>query len=404
MRVLTVGNMYPPHHQGGYERAWAAVVAGLAAAGHDVRVLTTTHREPGVSSRPVDEAHVRRDLPWYWRDHAFPRRSPRAVLGIERAASAVMRDELASHRPDVVAWFSMGGMPLSLLAVPHTAAVPAAAVVHDEWLAYGPLVDPWTRWTGRLPGPGARLLRSRWRLATGLDARDVDRWSFNSDYVRERAALAGVRPAADRVSVDPPGIDPAAFAPAAPAPEWGGRLLAVGRIVPEKGLAFAVRALGGLAATTLDVVGTGDDDHRRELVRVAAEVGAADRLTFSGSLAGAALRDAYARADAVVFPVTWAEPFGLVPLEAMSVGRPVVATATGGATTYLRHDDNALVVPPADAPAIARAVSALAASAELRERLAAAGARTAETFTEIAFVDAAVRVIEATAGIPVARR
>lgn len=403
MRVLTVGNMYPPHHQGGYERAWAAVVAGLAAAGHDARVLTTSHREAGVVSLPGDEPHVRRELPWYWHDHEFPRRSPREVLGIERAARDVMRDELASHSPDVVAWFSMGGMPLSLLAAPHAAAVPAVAVVHDEWLAYGPLVDPWTRWTARLPGPAARLLRSRRRLAAGFDPHEVDRWSFNSDYIRGRAALAGVRPAPDRVSVDPPGIDPAAFAPADPAPFWRGRLLAVGRIVPEKGLEFAVRALGELPAATLEVVGTGDDGHRSELVRLAAELGAADRLTFSGPLAGAALRAAYARADAVVFPVTWAEPFGLVPLEAMSVGRPVVATATGGATTYLRHDDNALLVPAADASAIADAVAALGASGELRARLVAAGARTAEVFTESVFVDAVVRAIEDTAGVPVPR-
>ena len=52
MRILTVGNMYPPHHLGGYERMWKAGVDGLRARGHDVTVLTTTHRERGVPDTP----------------------------------------------------------------------------------------------------------------------------------------------------------------------------------------------------------------------------------------------------------------------------------------------------------------------------------------------------------------
>lgn len=392
MRVLTLGNMYPPHHQGGYELVWAAVVAGLRAAGHDVRVLTTTHREPSAAGVPDDPA-VRRELPWYWHEHAFPRRAPREVLALERRAHAVLADELAAHPADVVACFSMGGLPLSLLGAPAVLARPVCAVVHDEWPGYGPLVDPWTRLhrrLGRLSGPVARLTG----LPPGPDLGHVSRWSCNSAYVRDRAIAAGAPLDRAVASVDPPGIDPARF-PAAPAPAgWSGRLLTVGRLVPEKGAEHAVRALAALPGHRLDLVGSGEDEHVAALTAVAAEAGVAERVALRGPLGGADLTAAYAAADAVVFPVVWAEPFGLVPLEAMAVGRPVVATATGGAAEFLRHEENALVVPPADPSAIAAAVRRLADDAALRERLRAAGTRTAAQYTEKAFVGAVVAAIE----------
>ena len=93
----------------------------------------------------------------------------------------------------------------------------------------------------------------------------------------------------------------------------------------------------------------------------------------------------YAAADVVVFPVRWAEPWGLVPLEAMAVGRPVVATCTGGSAEYLRDGENCLVVPAEDPDALARAVARLSSDAALRDRLRARGFETAARFTEASF-------------------
>ena len=92
-------------------------------------------------------------------------------------------------------------------------------------------------------------------------------------------------------------------------------------------------------------------------------------------------RQAYDRSDAVLFPSRWAEPFGLVPLEAMARGVPVIATGTGGSVTYLRDGINTLPVPPADPAAMAAAVRRLAADPALRHRLTTAGAEAADTWT-----------------------
>lgn len=66
VRVLTIGNMYPPQHLGGYELIWQSAVRDLRGRGHDVRVLTTDYRRE--ESGPDDD-DVHRDLRWYWSEH-----------------------------------------------------------------------------------------------------------------------------------------------------------------------------------------------------------------------------------------------------------------------------------------------------------------------------------------------
>jgi glycosyltransferase involved in cell wall biosynthesis len=92
------------------------------------------------------------------------------------------------------------------------------------------------------------------------------------------------------------------------------------------------------------------------------------------------LADAYAEASTVLFPVLWAEPFGLVPLEAMGIGRPVVASGTGGSGEYLRDGENCLLHEPGDPQSLAAAVQTLADDATLRERLRQGGFATAPQF------------------------
>ena len=81
-RILTVGNLYPPRHFGGYERVWSSAVAALRRAGHEVRVLASDASGEGEETDP----DVHRDLPWYWREYEFPRQSLRERRRTERGA------------------------------------------------------------------------------------------------------------------------------------------------------------------------------------------------------------------------------------------------------------------------------------------------------------------------------
>jgi glycosyltransferase involved in cell wall biosynthesis len=93
----------------------------------------------------------------------------------------------------------------------------------------------------------------------------------------------------------------------------------------------------------------------------------------------------YRSHDALLFPVRWDEPWGLVPLEAMASGMPVIATGRGGSGEYLRDGENSLIVPAEDPAALAAAVERLAADPDLRRRLRAGGLETAPRHTEPIF-------------------
>lgn len=389
MRILSVGNRYPPWSTGGYESTWAGAVDALRDAGHCVRVLTT---QPDASDRPLagaPPADVHRDLHWYWRAHRFPPRSLADCVRLERANAAVLAAHHRDFAPDVVMWWAMGGMSLSLLEQARRAGLPALAVVGDEWVAYGPQVDGWIRRWRRLPpviaGAASAIAGVPARLALDRAAR----WSFNSDYTRSVSRTAGWQMAG--ASVDHPGIAVERLrGPAAPGWEW--RLLYCGRIDPRKGIATAIRALPLLPeAASLTVHGEGDPEHTASLRRLARELGVARRVSFSSGSRDQVAR-VYAACDALVFPVTWREPWGLVPLEAMAAGRPVIATrAGGGAAEYLEHEANCLQFAPEDAEGLARALARLAGDAQLRAALVRHGRDTAQRYPETAFHQALER-------------
>jgi glycosyltransferase involved in cell wall biosynthesis len=339
MRVLAVGNRAPESGAGGYERIFAGTVSALRAAGHEVDVVTPP------------------ELDWYWRDgrwlapHALRRRR------VERRAHALFEGRVRGVH--VVSWWGLGGVPLTLV---ERCPVPSVGVVGDGWMVYGPEV------CGR---PRVDLSRPR--------------WLFISEAVRRRS------PDLPDTAVVPPGVDPSAFPPADPRP-WRGRLACIGRVEPRKGIAVAIEALRELPGMTLTVDGPEEARHREELEALGGPVRfcrtPADRV-----------HEAYAACDALLFPVTWPEPWGLVPLEAMAVGRPVVATGTGGSAEYLRDGENALVVPPGDAHALAVAVRRLADDPALRERLVAGGRETAARFNQPAFEARVVSELEAAARV-----
>ncbi len=373
--------MYPPHHLGGAELAWRSTVHHLRDAGHEVRILATDFAVADPDPSLPEDPDVHRELRWYWRDHAFPRLSLRERLALERQNARVLRGHLSEFEPSVVLWWTMGGMSLSLIERVRQQGIPAVGTVHDDWMVYGPKVDAWQRACRRL---GALAPLAGW--ASGVPAR-VDlgaagRWIFISEVVRRGALSAGWR-LPDTV-VAHTGIDSRLFRPA-PEKPWRGRLLCVGRLDPRKGIETAIRALAALPEATLTVVGGGDEVYLSRLRSLVGELGLEGRVEFDVRRREQ-VPAAYAEADALLFPVTWAEPWGLVPLEAMAVGTPVVATGTGGSSEYLRDGENCLIFEPRDDPiALAESVRRLAGDEELRRRLRDCGFETAARFDESSF-------------------
>ena len=389
MRVLAVGNMYPPHHFGGYELMWRSAMLHLERHGHEARVLTT---DLDIGAAEPDDANVRRALRWYWRDHEFPRLSPLDRVRLERHNARVLDDQIREFRPDVVSWWSMGGMSLSMLERVRRKGLPAVAFVVDDWLDYGRHVDGWTRAFRSRPRALAALAELVVRVPARVDLEHAARCVFVSETTRGRAAAAGVVPASSGIAHG--GIETDLIGPA-PEREWGWELLYVGRLDPRKGVDTAVRALARLPdAARLTLVGGWDEREERRLRDLAEAEGVTARIRFAGQRSRAEVRDAYDASDLVFFPVVWEEPWGLVPIEAMARGRPVVATGRGGSGEYLRDGSNAVLFEAEDPDALAAAVQRVAGDPELRRRLRAGGLETARRHTEDGYNDAVLSELE----------
>jgi glycosyltransferase involved in cell wall biosynthesis len=381
--------MYPPHHFGGYELVWRAAMHHLERHGHSARVLTT---DLHIGATEPDDPDVHRELRWYWHDHAFPRLGGRERLRLERHNARVLDRHLADFRPDVVSWWSMGGMSLSLIERVRRAGLPAVAFVHDDWLLYGPEVDAWARaFRGRLRR-GAALAERVLRIPTRVDLERGARYVFVSDTTRRRAAAGGVDPPDTAIAHS--GIDPALIDPQ-PEHDWTWSLLYVGRLDERKGVHTAIEALVDLPAeANLSIVGGWNEREEERLRDRASDLGLANRVRFLGQRSRDGVRDAYDACDAVVFPVIWDEPWGLVPIEAMARGRPVVATGRGGGGEYMRDGENVVLFEADDPQALARAVERLAGDPGLRARLRQGGLTTAPRHTEEVFNTAVLRELE----------
>ena len=160
----------------------------------------------------------------------------------------------------------------------------------------------------------------------------------------------------------------------------------VGRLVRWKGQDVFLRAIARIAPRMPQlrawVVGAADDNEpsrafAAELRQLAETLGITRQVVFTGHRVDA-LR-VMAAADVVVHSSATPEPFGLVLVEAMAVGRPLVATNAGGVLDIVEPELNALLVPPGDHAALADSLERLAGEPVLRARLAAAGRRHVET-------------------------
>jgi glycogen synthase len=383
--VLTVGNLYPPHHFGGYEIVWHSAVEHLRKQGHEVRVLTTDTRTEAPDAEIERDVH--RELRWTMQNGRIEPLGLRESYQLARHNHRTLERHMDEFRPEVVSWWAMGGLTLGLLDAASRRGLPAVAFVHAEWLDWGRWADPWIR---NFRGPRRSRLVPVAQALLGISVEpnyaDAARYVFVSEHTRRHALSLGL--GLNDTGVAHSGIHPDFLDPAPEAP-WEWRLLYVGRLDLSKGVDTAVEAMRHLPAETrLELIGGWDSAEEARLRRLAEAVRVAERVRFRGQRGRGEVAEAYGRADAVVFPVRWEEPWGLVPLEAMGRGRPVVATGRGGSGEYLRDEHNCLLFDADNAEALAAALRRLASDETLRTRLRRGGRETAARHTDQALNEA----------------
>jgi len=392
VRVLSIIHLYPPHHLGGYEVACQGAMNRFCANGHEVLVLTAAWRADGVEDMPVPPGmEIRRELQGWWDWSTWTPSRPRLVERVrtERINQRALVRALDDFRPDVASVWSLGMTSWSLATRLEQAAVPTVLTFLDDWVTFAFTFDAWTRMFDRRPW--ARPLARALGLATGLETR-------LPTFVAARASVASqmiARAIEDNgrwtfpgAPVIPIGVDTRDFPVSEPPGRpFGWRLLYAGRVVREKGVPTLIQAMGELPDARLDVVGRAGEGELRAMQDLARRTGVADRVTFSLAASRADLRRRYVEADLVVFPSEWAEPFGIVPLEAMACGVPVIATGTGGSGEFLADERNCLLFRPGDPSDLARAARRVAADGALRARIVAGGSDTADALTMDRFAE-----------------
>jgi D-inositol-3-phosphate glycosyltransferase len=348
---------------GGQNVHVAALARHLARAGHDVTVWTRRD-DPALPTTVVSDrvtvAHVDAGPRWPVAKDRLPRWMGDFAIALSVAWLRDPPDVIHSHF-----WMSgQAALRARPAATPVLHTFHALGVVKRRHLGDGD------------PSPGERLRVER-RIA-----RSVDRIIATCcDELRE---LHGMGADPDRVDVVPCGVDLDHFRPDGPREERTDRprIVVVSRLVARKGVDDVIRALAALPDAQLVVAGgprhdrLAADPEVRRLRAVARQCGVGDRVRLRGALARTEVAALLRSAD-VVACTPWYEPFGIVPLEAMASGVPVVASAVGGMLDSVVDGVTGLHVPPRDPPALAAALARLLDDPELRQRMGEAGRRHA---------------------------
>ena len=159
----------------------------------------------------------------------------------------------------------------------------------------------------------------------------------------------------------------------------GRRLVYVGRLAPSKGLDVLFRALPGVARRfpDLEVELIGDGPSRKECEEMAEAAGLGERCRFLGAVPIATVYEEMASAAVQVSPSMY-EAFGLVNVEANSVGTPVVASETGGIREIVVDGETGFLFPPGDSAALEERIVRLLEDEELRDRMGRAARKRFE--------------------------
>jgi glycosyltransferase involved in cell wall biosynthesis len=346
---------------GGQNLHVAELAKALAAGGHEVTVYTRQDdpRRERFSATPhgYRVVHVPAGPP-----HAVPKDD---LLPHMAEFAEFVDDHWRVERPDVVhSHFWMSGLVAAIAAKRHD--VP---VIHT----YHALGTVKRRYQGKADtSPPSRIDTER------LIGRSADRIIATcSDEVAELARMGVPK---DRAQIVPCGVDCTRFVPAGAVPRRRApqRVVSVGRLVPRKGFADLIAALPALPETELVIVGGPDraglahDPEARRLRAMAKELGVAKRVRLTGQVPRERMPGLLRSAD-VVACVPWYEPFGIVPLEAMACGVPVLASAVGGLTDTVVDGVTGVLVPPRRRTALVTALKGLLADPVKRTFLGAAG-------------------------------
>lgn len=397
LRIALVSQGYPPTDTAGIARWTHELACALAALGHEVHVIAATSKEDHLDYK---------DGVWIHRVRAI------AAIGVMNPVPLpeIQARRAAAVHAELLRTADLWGLDIVSMPIWDAEGLTAAAnlsipVVTSLHTTYGLMLEHKPTWR-----EDADFFRHH--VQPMLDA---EAWLFqhsmgiianSEEVVRSIEANAGIVFDRQRVLVIPHGMSdlPERQDTGTPARDTVGeplRVLYVGRIERRKGLDVALKAMIELLAEghdlEFDVVGqstTGDPAFRASvqgLLDQAQVRGFAERIHLHGAVSDERLLRFYANCDLFVAPSRY-ESFGLVLLEAMRAGKPVVAARVGGMPEVVRDSENGLLFVSEDTDDLARCLRSLVGNATLRKELGQASrAAFLDRFTDDAMASAMIK-------------
>jgi glycogen(starch) synthase len=352
---------YPPVVVGGLSRHVHQLARGLAEKGHRPTVYSRAH--PQASSESLERG-VRVVRIQGWPRRLTSRNLVQWVGGFNRALARRALPDFRREAPDVlhahdwlVAWAAE--------ALRDALALPLVATIHaTEFGRHG----------GRIHGATQRMIDGVERRLTA----GADRVIACSEHMRREVRdLFDVEP--EKVDMIPNEVDGSVFTDHGDGAGrgWHGPLiLFAGRLEYEKGVQTVLEALPSIERQVpgVGLIVAGAGTYRASLEQRARDIGLDGQVRFAGFVEEPDLRSLYRTADLVVVPSLY-EPFGLVALEAMASGAPVVAADTGGLREIVEHGATGLRFRPDDPSALADAAVRVLTERDLARRLVAEARR-----------------------------
>lgn len=440
MKILILTNFYPPHHIGGYGMLCLEVVDSLRARGHTVTVLSGKH---GVAHDTV-EGHIHRrltlesDLYYYQARHAW--RYP----FVKRRNFAILREFVASTQPDIIFIWGMWALSKEVAKLAEELCPGRVAYyLANPWpidpnlhQAYwdSPATTPLRRVAKEIMRAPARLwLHKEWQkiplqfdhalccsaalrdqlrdAATPLKQAPVIYEGIDLEpYLAQHPLLPrtghgngyrmangngrhGQEAVVDTAGVTTVGVTTVGVTTAAVEREPTFSLLFVGTLGEHKGVHTTIEAMAELGREErrhvhLTILGSGHPHYEARLHQLVQTHHLHANVTFQQPIPRHELPTFLGNYQVLLLPSIWEEPLARIMQEGLASGLVVIGAATGGTKEIIRHGENGLLFPAADAVALAACLRSLWTDPALALRLAAAGRQTAiEHFALVRMVD-----------------
>ena len=395
MRILQLTDFYPPVI-GGLERHVQTLAHELARRGHEVAVATLAH--PSAPAFEQDgSVRVHRLSGWHRALAPFyqsPERPFHPTVP-DPGVMAALRRVIAREQPEIInahSWLLYSLLPLArdiparIVVTLHDYGLtcPKKTMMRGEQPCPGPALPACVRCASAQYGPAKAAALTLGLAASSRLHRRAHRYVAVSRAVAEATAPAtGAAGRAPTVipTLIPDGVLDEAASVGRPdfLPPDDGYLLFVGVLSRHKGLHTLLEAYAGLRhRVPLLLIGTPYGD---------APAGFPEGVRVVHNVPHAQVMAAWSRCAIGVVPSRWPDPCPQVAIEAMTVGRPLVASRTGGLPDLVAHGETGLLVPPGDVAALREALDNLLGDPERRARMGAAARGRARSYRAAAVTD-----------------